>query len=191
MLTRMDLDENRVLPLLRAVTDGDADALDQLIPLVYAELRRIASRQLHKLGGTPTVSTTVLVHEVYERLSSHGQMSVTNERHFFAICGQVMRQIIIDHARERGAVKRGRGRIAVAIDDARLIADDEAELSARYAQALAQLAEREAGLAELAELAWFAGLETDHIARLTGLHVRQIQRDLKRARAWITAAVEP
>jgi RNA polymerase sigma factor (TIGR02999 family) len=191
MQSPMNLENDRVLSLLRAVTDGDPGAFDLLVPIVYAQLRLIASRQLHKLGGTPTVGTTVLVHEAYERLSHHGQMSIEDERHFYAICGRVMRQIIVDHARERDAVKRGRGRIAVALDDVSISVEDDAELSARLVEALSQLAEREAGLAEIAEMAWIAGIDSEHIARLTGAHLRQVQRDLKRARAWIIAAITP
>lgn len=188
---RMNFDEDRILSLLRAVAGGQADALDELMPLVYAELRRIASRQLRRLGGTPTMSTTVLVHEVYERLVGHGRMNIDDERHFFAICARVMHQVVVDHAREHAAVKRGRGRVAVTLEEVVLVADDEVELSARLAEALEQLSMRDAGLAELARLAWFAGLDTEHIARLTRSHVRQVQRDLKRARAWIVAAIEP
>ena len=90
------------------------------MPLVYAELRRIASRQLRRLGGTPTISTTVLVHEVYERLVGHGRMNIDDERHFFAICARVMHQVVVDHAREHAAVKRGGGRVAVTLDETTL-----------------------------------------------------------------------
>jgi RNA polymerase sigma factor (TIGR02999 family) len=185
----MNIESDNIVLLLRAVTDGEAGALDRLIPLVYAELRQIASRQLRRLGGTPTVSTTVLVHEAYERLAAHRTLSIDDERHFYALCGRVMRQIIIDHAREHIAEKRGGGAIAVTLDESVGGYGDDAELAARLAEALAQLGERDAALAELAEMAWFAGLDTENIARLTGLHLRHVQRDLKRARAWIATAI--
>ncbi|MDZ4814487.1 MAG: ECF-type sigma factor [Pseudomonadota bacterium] len=187
----MTFEPDQVVSLLHALGRGEAGAFDRLIPLVYAELRQIASRQLRRLGGTPTVSTTVLVHEAYERLVGHGTLSIEDERHFYALCGRVMRQIIIDHAREHIADKRGGGAIAVTLDESLGGSSDNAELAARLAQALSQLAERDAPLAELAEMAWFAGLDTENIARLTGLHLRQIQRDLKRARAWIATAIAP
>jgi RNA polymerase sigma factor (TIGR02999 family) len=185
------IEADQTVSLLHAVARGEAGALDRLIPYVYAELRQLASRQLRRLGGTPTVSTTVLVHEAYERLIGHSALSIEDERHFYALCGRVMRQIIIDHARERVAEKRGGGIIVVTLDDALGGGSDDVELSARLTEALSQLAERDAALAELAEMAWFAGLDTEHIARLTGVHLRQVQRDLKRARAWIATAVAP
>jgi RNA polymerase sigma factor (TIGR02999 family) len=185
------IDPDTLFMLLRAVTHGEAGALDRLIPLVYAELRRIASRQLRRLGGTPTVSTTVLVHEAYERLAAHAALNVDDERHFYALCGRVMRQIVIDHARERIAAKRGGGILAVTLDEGIGDVRDDAELAARLAEALSQLAERDAALAELAEMAWLAGLDTDRIAALTGMHLRMVQRDLKRARAWIATAIAP
>lgn len=178
-----------LVSLLREVARGEPGALDRLIPLVYSQLRQIASRQLRRVGGSPTVSTTVLVHEAYERLAVHGPLSIDDERHFYALCGRVMRQIIIDHARERVAEKRGGAVIAITLDDGIGGTTNDVELAARLAEALEQLAERDAGLAELAEMAWFAGLDTENIARLTGGHLRQIQRDLKRARAWIATAI--
>lgn len=187
----MTLEPDNIVLLLRAVTRGEDGALDRLVPLVYAELRQIASRQLRRLGGTPTVSTTVLVHEAYERLAAHESLNIEDERHFYALCGRVMRQIIIDHAREHIAEKRGGGVIAVTLDEGMGGHGDDAELAARLAEALTQLSERDAPLAELAEMAWFAGLDTENIARLSGLHLRQVQRDLKRARAWIATAIAP
>ncbi len=185
----MDETPSDILYLLRSLTQGEAGALDQLMPLVYAELRRIASRQLKKLGGTPTVSTTVLVHEAYERLAAHGSLSIEDERHFYVLCARVMRQIIIDHAREQQANKRGGQLVAITLDENSGFALGDAELAARFAEALLQLSQRDAQLAEMAEMAWLAGLDTDRIAILTKQHLRHVQRDLKRARAWITMAI--
>ncbi len=170
---------------------GDAAALDQLMTLVYDELRRVASRQLTRVGRTPTVSTTVLVHEAYERLAGHDQLPLQDQHHFFALCARVMRQIVIDHLRERGAGKRGAGLIAVPLEDFEPAEMQDASFIAGLVQALEQLADRDPGLAQIADLAWFAGLDTDAIARLTGRHLRQVQRDLARARAWIGAAIAP
>jgi RNA polymerase sigma factor (TIGR02999 family) len=185
------INADQTVPLLRAVARGESGALDRLIPFVYTELRKLASRQLRRMGGTPTVSTTVLVHEAYERLAAQQALSIEDERHFYALCGRVMRQIVIDHARERDAAKRGGGMIVVTLDDAFSGGRDDVELSARITEALSQLAQRDEPLAELAGMAWFAGLDTEHIARITGQHLRQVQRDLKRARAWIATAVAP
>jgi RNA polymerase sigma factor (TIGR02999 family) len=175
---------------LLALSRHEPDALDRLMPLVYAELHKLAHRQLKRLGGTPTVSTTVLVHEAYERLAQRATLSVDDERHLFRLCARVMRQIVIDHARERRAHKRGGGEAALTLDEAVAFAGDDPEVAARVSEVLNQLTELDPALAELAELAWLAGLDNAEIARLSGLNLRQVQRDLKRARAWVLNALE-
>lgn len=181
-----------VTDLLRALRQQEPAALGRLMPLVYAELRQVASRQLRRLGRTPTVSTTVLVHEAYERLAQRASLSVDDERHLFRLCARVMRQIIIDHARERRAGKRGgaAAAIAVTLDAGLAIAGDDPEIAARVSAAIETLYSLDPELAELAELSWLAGLDNAEVARLTGLHLRQVQRDLKRARAWVLSALE-
>ena len=176
--------------LLRALSRGEGGALERVVPLVYAELRLLASRQLRRLGGTPTVSTTVLVHEAYERLAVHGSLTIDDERHFFRLCARVMQQIIVDHARGRSAIKRGGDAGMRQFDeDCAPASEDDLEMLARLSQALAQLTALDPALAEMAELAWLAGLDSGEISRLTGLHQRQVQRDLKRARAWVSSAL--
>ena len=187
--------------MLRALTAGEADALARIMPLVYAQLREIASRQLRSLGASATLSTTVLVHEAYERLAGRQNLALDDERHFYALCGRVMRQIVIDYARERDASKRGGGAFTLALTDMlpkggqdNESADASAhdgELAVRLAQALSQFTELDPELAELAEMAWFAGLDNAQIARLSGRHLRQVQRDLQRARAWLAMALSP
>jgi RNA polymerase sigma factor (TIGR02999 family) len=174
--------------MLQAAARGESGALDRLLPVVYDELKRIARRQLQRLGAPPTVSTTVLVHEVYERLAAHQSLSVEDERHFYRLCARVMQQVLIDHARERGAQKRHAG-IVVALDVAQPGELDGAEAVLRLTQALDQLVALDPALAEVAQLAWLAGLDSDAIARLTGSHRRQVQRHLKRAKAWVLAAL--
>jgi RNA polymerase sigma factor (TIGR02999 family) len=176
--------------LLRALERREVDALDRLMPLVYSELRHLASRQLKRLGGTPTVSTTVLVHEAYERLAHRATLSVEDERHLFRLCARVMRQIVIDHARERRANKRGGGATALALDECLAFAGDDPEIAARVSEVLHQLSELDPALAELAELSWLAGLDNAELSRLTKMNLRQVQRDLKRARAWVLNALE-
>lgn len=181
----------RLIPdLLPALRRGEKAALSQLIPEIYAELRILASRQLRRLGGSPTVTTTVLVHETYERLAQRVKLSVDDERHLMRLCARVMGHVLIDHARERQARKRGGGAVAVTLADGFAESGDDPEIAARVSAAIEALCDRDPALAELAELAWLAGLENAEVARLTGLHVRQVQRDLKRARAWVMTALE-
>lgn len=98
--------------LLAAIDRGEAGALDRLMPLIYAQLRTLASRQLRRIGGAPTLSTTVLVHEAYERLAARNTsgregLSISDERHLLRLCARVMHQVLIDHARVDIAEKRG------------------------------------------------------------------------------------
>lgn len=174
--------------MLQAAARGESGALDRLLPVVYDELKRIARRQLQRLGAPPTVSTTVLVHEVYERLAAHQRLSVEDERHFYRLCARVMQQVLIDHARERGAGKRSGG-IVVSLDAVQAGEWDGAEAVLRLTDALDGLAALDPALCEVAQLAWLAGLDSDEIARLTGTHRRQVQRHLKRAKAWVLAAL--
>jgi len=172
---------------LHAAQQRKPGALDQLLPLVYDELRLLARKQLQRLGGTPTLNATALVHEVYERLARQRTLSLDDERHFYRLCARVMRQIVIDHVRERNALKRGGGEMAVAFVDA---SDGSNALDGvlRISEALEQLATLDPALAETAELAWLAGLSGTEIARLQEQTVRQVQRDLQRAKAWVIAA---
>jgi RNA polymerase sigma factor (TIGR02999 family) len=175
--------------LLAAIDRGDAGALDRLMPLIYAQLRTLASRQLRRVGSSPTLSTTLLVHEAYERLAGWGRLSLSDERHLLRLCARVMHQVLIDHARECRAAKRGGVQLRVQYGVA--LAAEDPEIAARLSEALTQLTRLDPELAELAELAWLAGLENAEVARVTGMHLRQVQRDLKRARAWLLDALTP
>lgn len=174
---------------LHAAARGTPGALDQLLPLVYDELRVIARKQLQRLGGTPTLNATALVHEVYERLARQHALTLDDERHFYRLCARVMRQIVIDHARERASLKRGGAALTLSHQEAN--AGGALEGALQVSEALTQLAALDPELAETAELAWLAGLSGSDIARLKKQQVRQVQRDLQRAKAWVIAAVLP
>jgi RNA polymerase sigma factor (TIGR02999 family) len=186
----MDISE-----LLAAIERGEVGALNRLMPLIYAQLRSLASRQLRRVGASPTLSTKVLVHEAYERLagrnSRRGGLNLSDERHLLRLCARVMHQVLIDHARESVAAKRGGVQVQVQVQYGTALASENPEITARLSEALTQLTRLDPELAELAELAWLAGLENAEVARVTGMHLRQVQRDLKRARAWVMDALTP
>ena len=165
------------------------DDLDQVLPSVYEELKRIAHRQLARAQPGATLSTTVLVHEVYERLAGARHVPVEDRVHFFALCARAMRQVIIDHARERGAHKRGAGAPMFALADVDVASTAAPEAVVVLDQALSALEALDTRLVRLIELRLFAGLEPDAIAELTGVTVRTVQRDWQRARAWLHAAL--
>jgi len=178
--------ENDVAWLLAEVRGGSSEAWQQFVGLVYQDLRRMAHRQLGHRRREQTLDTTGLVHECYLRLvrGAHGP---DDRRHFFALAARVMRQVIVDYARERLAQKRGAGRAAIPLE--RL---DEAELAqarefAELDDALRELERVHERQARVVECRFFAGLTEDETAEAVGVSLRLVQRDWSEARAWLAA----
>lgn len=164
---------------------GDAFELRALLPEVYADLKRIAHRQLFRRVPGASLSTTVLVHEAYARLAERGADRQLTREHFLALCARVMRQVVVDHARMRGADKRGGDRVQVDLveSDGHVEPQDQALMV--LADALDTLERVDARLVRLIEQHWFIGLEADELAALHEVSLRTVQRELKRARAWL------
>lgn len=175
----------RLLAELRA---GDRRALEQLIPVVYAELRDLASRYLRRERQEHTLQPTALVHEVYMRLAGHvGQHGADwrDRSHFFGIAARVMRQVLVDYARANDAAKRGAGQVRVTLDEAHGVAAAPAiELTALEA-ALTRLAALDPEQARLVELRFFAGLTVEETAEVVGRSARTVKREWRSARAWL------
>jgi len=170
-----------ITELLQRARAGDRPALDELLPLIYAELRRLAHAQ-HAHGQATMLNTTALVHEAYLKLINQPELSWPDRRHFYAYAARAMRSILVDNARRRASDKRGGG--AVRDDDAleRLQAGDESDLLA-VDQALDKLAGISDRLREVVELHVFAGLEFKDIAACMQVTERTIFRDWRKARA--------
>jgi len=180
-----------VTQLLEAWRNGDARAADQLVPLVYAHLRRIAAVKMQREQGGHTLQPTALVHEAWLRLTQQHDSGWQNRAQFFAIAAQAMRRILVDHARKRQAAKRGDGEapvdlddvsrvLAVRLPDERLVALDDA------LQELARLDERQA---QIVELRFFAGLSVEETAGVFGVSPTTIKREWATARAWLFRAI--
>ena len=164
---------------------GDRDALDKLMPIVYEELRRQAARYLRHERDGHTLQTTALVHEAYVRLIDQAGVRWQNRAHFYAIAAEMMRRILVDHARKRNAAKRGGDALRVTLDEALqssgpkdldLIAVDEA---------LTKLAALDQQQARVVELRFFGGLNVDETAEVLGISERTVKRDWSVAKAWI------
>jgi len=171
--------------LLDEASGGSREALARLMPLVYDELRRMASGYLRRERRDHTLQTTALVHEAYLRLVGQDDLSFENRAHFRAIAARTMRRILVEHARARGAVKRGGPRRRVTLQDTlALAAAPRIDLQA-LDEALERLAGLDAQQARIVELRFFAGLTVEETAEAVGLSPATVKRDWAMARAWL------
>lgn len=175
--------------LLEDWSRGDRSALDRLIPLVHAELRRIARRQMSQERAGHTLQATALVNEAYVRLAGDAGQRWQNRAHFFAVCAQVMRHVLIDHARSRAREKRGGALQRVSLEGVAALAEGgEAELLA-LDEALARLEEFDRQKARVVELRYFAGLGIEETAEALGVSPTTVRREWRRAKAWLYRAL--
>jgi RNA polymerase sigma factor (TIGR02999 family) len=174
-----------VTALLTDWSRGDTTALDQLLPLVYAELRRIAARQLRRERVAHTLQPTALVHEVYLRLVDQRQVDWQDRAHFLGVAAQTMRRILVDHARRHGARKRGDGVPCVSIDDATEIAASQEMPLLALDHALGRLETIDPDLAKIVELRAFGGLTIEEAAHVLKVSPSTAKRDWRTAKAWL------
>jgi RNA polymerase sigma-70 factor, ECF subfamily len=174
-----------VTELLRAWGGGDKSALEELTPLVYGELHRIARYQMSRENVGHTLQTTALIHEVYLRLVDFQGVCWQDRAHFFAVSAQLMRRILIDFARSHGHLKRGGGAVHVSLDEAPTLgAQTDADLIAldEALQALAVLDERKS---KVVELRFFGGLSVEETAEVLRISSHTVMRDWKFAKVWL------
>jgi RNA polymerase sigma factor (TIGR02999 family) len=180
-----------VTALLGDWSRGNRTALNQLLPLVYGELRRVAARRLRNERPNHTLQPTALVHEVYVRLVDQRQVDWQNRAHFFGVAAQVMRRILVDHARRRGASKRGEGVRFVSIDEANGVAVSNEIPVLALDQALDRLQEVDSELATIVELRAFGGLTIEEAAHVLSVSPSTAKRDWRTARAWLKRELGP
>ena len=171
--------------LLTQVKDGDKSALDELVPLAYAELRRLADSYLRNERTEHTLQPTALVHEAYMRLVGQDQPDYRNRSHFFGVAAQLMRQILVDHARSRNAHKRGGGEANLSMDDAAGSGDRRPDAFLDLDFALRKLEERDPRKARVIEMRFFGGLTAKESAEVLEVSVETVRRDLRLGQAWL------
>ena len=180
-----DIPSEEVTRLLSAWSDGDRSALDRLIPLVERELHQLAHRYLSRERPDHTLQTTALVHEAYLRLVEQRRARFETRAHFFAIAAQIMRRILINHARDHAAEKRGGGARKISLDDAAVLSDERADELVALDEALDTLVKLDERKARVVELRYFGGLTVEETAEVLGIHSNTVMREWGQAKAFL------
>ena len=168
---------------------GDQQTLDQLFPVVYAELKRLAHARLRNERPDHTLNTTALVHEAYFKLVDLKRVQLKDRTHFFALASRVMRHLLINYAEKRKALKRGGGQQHVELDEERLFPDTDVERVLELDEALKQLAKVHPRAAKVVEQNYFGGLTNEEAAVYLDVSRATVERDLRLARAWLARAL--
>lgn len=187
---RPAVSEGHVTGLLHRWSKGDVAARDALIPLVYDELRRIAKHFLASQRSAHTLQSTALVHEAYLRLAGREDVHWENRAHFFAVAAQLMRRILVDHARRRNAAKRG-SQLTIVVEDAEDRAEQRELNLVMLDDALTSLAAVDKRQSRIVELRFFGGLSIVDTSRVLEMSPATVKREWAMARAWLFAEMHP
>jgi len=176
---------SHITRLLAEWSAGNQDALNHLVPIVYDELRRLASSHMRRERPDHPLQTTALVHEAYLRLIGHQNVNVQTRTQFFAVAAQVMRHILVDYARGRDRAKRGDGVAPLALSDVAVVSDDRAEELLAIDLALESLTTFDARKGRVFELRYFGGMSVDEVAETLSVSPETIARDWRMAKVWL------
>jgi RNA polymerase sigma factor (TIGR02999 family) len=181
----MSASSQNITKLLLDWRNGDDEALDRLMPLVYEELRRMANRYMRNERRGHTLQTSALVNEAYLRLVDHENIEWQNRAHFFGVAAQAMRRILVDHARSRNYLKHGGGARQVSLDEAATLAEERAAELIALDEALRELAKMDERKSRVVELRYFGGLSVEETAEALGVSIPTVTRDWNTAKAWL------
>jgi RNA polymerase sigma factor (TIGR02999 family) len=180
-----------VTELLRQWEQGDQEALNRIVPLLYAELRAVARRRLGREVSARSLSPTVLVHDAYLKLIDVRQARFRDRAHFLAMASRVMRRLLIDRARARHAARRGGGAEMVEWDDGLVTSDAHAEALTDLDDALTRLEALDPRQGQIVEQRYFGGLSLEETAEVVGVSLSTVKRELRFAHAWLATALGP
>ena len=183
--------QHEVTKLLIRLTEGDHAVLDALLPAVYDELRRLASNYLRRERQGHTLQPTALVHEAYIRLVDQTRVEWQNRAHFFGVAAQMMRRILVDHARGQQAEKRGGDVQKISLDENIDVSALRASELVALDEALERLAEIDPQKSRLVELRFFGGLSVEETAEVLGVSAPTVKRQWRMAKAWLYGQVKP
>ncbi len=184
-------DPSNVTRLLALMADGDPDAMDRLLPLVYEELRDLARREMRREREGHTLGATAVVHEAYLRLAELEEISWQGRAHFFGAAAMAMRRVLIGYARSRNAQKRGSGVVPTPIEDVVVAAKERPGELLALDEALTRLEELNPRQARVVECRFFAGMNIDETAEALGISNATVRRDWAMARAWLNRELAP
>ncbi len=176
---------DNVTLLLGQLSNGQEGAASKLIPLVYGELRRLAGGYMRRERNDHTLQPTALVHEAYLKLVEQREVDWQGRAHFFGIAAQMMRRILIDHARGHLRDKRGGGAIPVPLDEALVFAPEQSSELVKLDESLERLAKLDARQSKIVELRFFGGLTVEQTAEVLGISPKTVKRDWSMAKAWL------
>jgi len=179
------LSPEEVSQLLAAWSEGDQSALDRLVPLVHAELRRLAGHYMRRERPGHSLQTTALVNEAYLRLTDYKRMQWQSRAHFFAVSAQLMRRILVEHARSRRQLKRGGGAVRVSLEEAAVVSDEPLDSLVELDDALQGLAAIDRRKSQVVELRFFGGLSVEETAEVLKVSTITVLRDWSTAKAWL------
>ena len=179
------VEKNEVTELLMSWSKGDRAALDRLTPILYNELRRLAAAYLRRGFGSETIQPTALVHEAYLKLADQESLEFQNRAQFFGLAAQVMRTILVDHARSKSAAKRGGGGAPITLRDDLVAAPESANEILMLHDALGALALQDERKAKIVEMRYFGGMTAQEIGDLMDISVATIGREIRVAHAWL------
>jgi RNA polymerase sigma factor (TIGR02999 family) len=175
---------------LEELESGDAGALDEVVRVLYAELRSLARARLREERPEHTLSATALVNEAYLKLAAHDRVGAASRTQFMAVAANTMRRILVDYARSKKRKKRGGGEVPIPLEEVEpFLSETEADEILALDEALGRLAARNARAAEVVEQRFYAGLSLEETARLLGVSTKTVQRDWLVARAWLRKEV--
>ena len=183
----MSADPSQITQLLRRWSEGDQDALDQAMPMLYEQLRQLAHQRRRSQPQERSLNTTGLVHEAYLKLAAGPHASLRDRHHFLAIASRVMRNLLVDHARARHAAKRGGGADVLELRDDVWISSVDLEAVTVLDDALKKLEAADARQSCILEHRYFGGLSIEEIAAVLGLSPTTVKRELRSARAWLAS----
>lgn len=184
------MSDETITQLLGKWSSGDREAAEQVLPQVYEELRRIASRQLRREKNAQTLQATSIVHEAYMRLNGQSGLAWPSRAHFFAFSAHLIRRILVDHARRRNRAKRGGMAERITLAELDALALEKSPDLVELDDALCRLEKVDPRKATVVELKFFAGLTLDEVAEQLGISSETVSREWRRARAWLYTALQ-